>query len=261
MKRHPYLRILFLFATVAACFLTPIAIQHADTIGPAASDMIESLPMANESLHVAGQDGPGPVVPPTLTAGVNLEAPDEAEIGELVRLDASKSDVDGLTWQILPETPDFEVIENGRRAFFSSRVPGSYLFIVAGAKDGVPYLKHHTITVLGEVVPPGPESLGLKVRRWTKSVGDYKARQVHALALAGVFRKLATAEDITVDEMLDATATANSAVLGEDLEKWFPLLEPLGEELDVLMEEEKLATREDYKLVWLEIAEGIEKGI
>lgn len=254
MKRHPYLRIMFLFATVALCFLTPIAVHHADV--PAAHEVVNQLA---EAFQIAGQ---GPVDPPPHPLGIVLNAQDEAEIGELVRLDASGSDVDGLTWQILPETPDFEVIEEGRRAFFSSRVSGSYLIIVAGAKGGVPYLKHHTIDVVGDdPVPPGPEGLGVKVKRWTKAVKEYEGRKVHALAIAAVFRKLATAEDIDVDQMLEATATANSAILGDNVDNWLPLLDPLGEELDAIMEDGKLATRDHYKTVWLEIADGIEKGI
>lgn len=256
MKRHPYLRIMFLFATVALCFLTPIAIHHAD-VAPAAHGVVNQLA---EAFPIAGQ---GPVDPPPHPLGIVLNAQDEAEIGELVRLDASGSDVDGLTWQILPETPDFEVIEEGRRAFFSSRVSGSYLIIVAGAKGGVPYLKHHTIDVVGDdpVTPPGPEGLGAKVKRWTKAVKEYEGREVHALAIAGAFRTLSTAEDIDVDQMLGATATANSAILGDNVENWLPLLEPLGEELDAIMEAGGLSTRDNYKTIWLEIADGIEKGI
>jgi hypothetical protein len=255
--KHPILRILFLFATVAACFCVPVVMDIDLPAYP-----IEKQTVEPNVLHVAGQTFPIAGQEET-EDGIILRAQDEAEIGELVRLDASASNVDGLTWQILPHTKDFEVIEDGRRAFFSSRVGGSYLIIIAGAKGGVPYLKHHTIDVLGgdPPPPPGPEGLGTKVRRWTKAVGEYKTRKVHALAVAAVFRKLANAEEVTVDAMLDATATANSAILGEDLEKWFPLLEPLGEELDALMEDGKLETREQYKTVWLQIADGIEKGI
>jgi hypothetical protein len=216
-----------------------------------------ALPIAGQSFPIAGQDE-------TLDGGIILRAPEKCEIGELIRLNATESNVDGLTWQILPSTPDFEIIEDGRRAFFSARAESagqSFLVIIAGAKGGKPYLTHHTIEVIGEAPTPGPESLGTKVRGWVHGVKEYENRKTHALALAGVFRKLAEAGDIKVEQMLEATATANSAVLGEDLDKWLPLLEPIGKELDTLTAAGKLSTREEYKAVWLSIAEGIEKGV
>jgi hypothetical protein len=261
MKRHPFLRILFLFVTLAAFFSAPFLMGNLPILP---QTVAEDLPkVAGQPLIDAGVFFPVAGQDEVEASGIVLEAQEDAEIGELVRLDASASDVDGLTWQIIPQTPDFEVIEDGRRAFFSSRVPGSYLFIIAGAKGGVPYLEHHTLEVIGEEpdAPPKVENISGKVRRWAKGVGAYEARKVHALALAGVFRKLAEAEDVTVEDMLDATATANSAVLGDDLDKWLPLLEPLGEELDVLMEEGQLETREQYRSVWTDIADGIEKGV
>jgi len=217
-----------------------------------------ALPIAGQSFPIAGQDEQ------VETGGIILRAQDDCEVGELVRLDASESDVDGLTWQILPSTPDFEIIEDGRRAFFSARAESagqSFLIIIAGAKAGQPFLTHHTIDVIGEAPTPGPESLASMVRRWTKEVGEYEGKKVHGLAIAQVFKKLGTADDVTVDQILEATATANSAVLGGDLEKWMPLLEPIGKELDKMTEAGQLTTREHYKATWLAIADGIEKGL
>lgn len=251
MKRFPFWRILFLFVTVAAFFAAPFILDYVSThqYRPTAS-----LPIVGQSFPIAGQDE-------SEISGIVLRAQDEAEIGELVRIDASASDVDSLAWQIIPYTEDFEVIEDGRRAFFSSRVGGSYLIIIGAAKGNQAYLTHHTIEVIGEEPEPGPETLSIKVRRWTKSVEKYEMREGHALALAGVFRKLANAEDVDVENMLEATATANSAILGDDLDKWLPLLEPLGQELDTISAAGGLGTRDQYKDVWLAIAEGIEKGV
>ena len=242
MKRRPFCRIFFFLLTVATFAASPIVCRE----------------VANQSKvnQIAKQEEGDSV-------GIVLKAPThELEVGELVRLDASESDVDGLTWKIIPATPDFEVIEEGRRAFFSSRVPGSYLIIIAAAKEGIPFLKHHTLEIVGnDPTPPTPKNLTSKVRRWVKDVEDYDGKETHAAALAAVFRKLATAEDVSVDDMLEATATANTAVLGDNLEQWIPLLKPLGTELDAITEAGGLETREDYKTVWINIAEGIEKGV
>lgn len=257
MKRHPYLRILFLFVTCAAFFFAPFAVSQIEPQVIPVLTKPSELPFAGNVFPIAGQEEVEP-------NGLILRAQDEAEVGELVRLDASESEVDGITWQILPDTSDFEVIEDGRRAFFSAREESagkSFLIIVAGAKGGTPYLKHHTLKIKGEPAPPKPETVASKVKRWAASVEDYAGKAEHAKALAGVFRKLAEADDVTVDDMLDATATANTAVLGADLDKWLPLLEPLGEELDTLTEAGELNSRGDYKEVWLLIAEGIEQAI
>ena len=252
MRRYPITRILFLFFTCFAVAVAPTIYKEVRSLETPPTKAQQ--PIAGQNHPIAGQENGD-------DTGIVLRAPDEAEIGELVRLDASSSDVDSLTWQIIPATPDFEVIEDGRRAFFSSRVRGSYLIIIGGAKDQQALLRHHTIDVLGDAPEPGPENLSVRVRRWTKAVKDYEGREAQGLALAGVFRKLGLADDITVDQMLEATATANSAVLGDNLEKWLPLLEPLGRELDLITADGGLSTREQYKDIWLKIAEGIEKGV
>lgn len=193
-----------------------------------------------------------------------LKAPDSCEIGELVRLDLRESNVDGIIWKVLPETADFEIIDEGRRALFSSRVPGTYTFLIAGAKGGTPYLIYHSLPVNGGVGPsPGPlpaVSLEVKVSGWVKKVADYPARKQHLAGMAGVFKKMAEAPDVKVEQILEATALANTAVLGADLQKWVPFLDELGKELDAMVAAKTLTTREQYKAAWLEIATALEKS-
>lgn len=198
--------------------------------------------------QVAGQD-----VEPT-PAVFTVDIQDECEVGELVRLNTS-GEVDGITWKVKPETPDFEVIEEGRRAFFSARMPGEYLIIVAAARGGEPFLHWQTLTVRGEPTPVS--RLTHKVGEWLKrlpaDIDKSKIKQV-----AGVFRKLANSET-AVDKMLEATALANSAVIGDELEKWVPFLDGLGNELDAMVASGDLSTREQYRAVWLEIAAAMER--
>lgn len=260
-KRYPITRIVFLFATVAACALFaawPVVhpvLGNSDKLN--AITHIAQGPIGGTVFPIAGQDAE-----PT-EAGLKLRAPDMCEVGELVRFDVSESTVDGITWQILPYTEDFEVIEDGRRAFFSARAEsagGTFLIMVAGAKDGQAFLLHHTIAVAGQPGPPVPETLAIRVTSWAKKVADYEKRKDHAMALAGVFRKLAEADDVKVEQMIEATATANSAILGADLDKWMPFLEALGKELDAYVEADQLTTKEQYKEIWNQIAEGLEKA-
>ena len=83
---------------------------------------------------------------------INLDAPIECEVGELVRLDARESNVDSLVWEIIPKTTDFETVN--RRAFFSARAPGEYLILIAGAKEGKAFLMHHKLRVVNPLVIP-----------------------------------------------------------------------------------------------------------
>lgn len=198
---------------------------------------------------VAGQDAVE--VEPTFAVDIQ----DECEVGELVRMSADGS-VDGIRWEIKPDSPDFEVIGDGRRAFFSGRTPGEFLIIVAGAKGGQPFLHYQTLTVRGDPTPVSELTgkIYTALKKLPKDVNKAKVKQV-----AGVFRKMANS-DTPVEKMLEATALANSAVIGDDIESWVPFLEDLGTELDSLVEAKKLDTRDQYKSAWLEIAGALERG-
>lgn len=190
--------------------------------------------------------------------GVVLVAPDTCEVGELVKLDATASVVDGLTWQIIPDTPDFEVYDSGRRAHLSARVGGeSFLIILAGAKDGVPFLYHKTIKVNGAPIPL--TGLTAKVKRWLTLLPDGTNRDAKLLAMAGVFQKISEQEIDTTD-ILKTTALANSAVLGESLTTWKPFLDELGKYLDAKVVDGKLSTRDHYQTTWASIARAMERN-
>lgn len=213
------------------------------------------LPIAGQSFHIAGQEAVETEIQ------LVLRAQKTCEVGELVRFDASESTVEGLTWQILPKTNDFEVIESGKRAFFASRTPGEYLIIIAGAKDDVPYLKHWTIRVRGEITPPGPKTIDTKISDWLTLVPESETKVANAKAMALVFRQTAAKEDVDVENLLEATAIANVGILGDDLEVWKPFLVALGEELDTYIESGQLGTREQFQGVWVKIAEGLERAV
>lgn len=249
-----FCRITLLFLTVLAFAMLPYIYHHRGEIQTFSKT--SQSPISGRVYQVAGQD-------PAPADGLVLRAPDQCDVGELVRLDLRDSTVEGIVWQCIPDTPDFEVIEDGRRAFFASREPGSYMFLIAGAKGGVPFLIHHIVTVAGGAPAPGPDGnvgLGPKVAGWVKKVAEYPNRKAHAAGMAGVFSKLAEAPDVKVEQILEATALANSAVLGADLEKWVPFLDDLGNELDAMVAAGSLTTREQYKAVWLDIAKALDKA-
>lgn len=191
--------------------------------------------------------------------GLQVECSESCEVGELVRIDARASDVQGLSWEVLPPTPDFEVITNERSdyALFSSRVPGEYLIIIAGAKDGQAFLKYVKLVVIDPGQSPG---IAVKMGQWLKLVKMPTSAKVStAKKVSGVFRTLASA-DLEVAKILEATASANKAALGDDLEAWRGFLDALGTELDFLLAEGKLNTREQYATTWKLIASELEKA-
>lgn len=220
--------------------------------------MLTLLAVPGGSPRIAGQDEiVEPVVVIVEDGGINLTAPIECEVGELVRFDARESNVDALVWSIIPASDDFEMVDENRRAFFSARSPGEYLILIAGAKNGKAFLLHQTLTVTGKAIPDS--ELSTDIGKWLNTVPDFPAKKAQTLAMASVFRKLAKS-DTDLDTMLEATALANSAVIGEAyIENWIPFLESLGKELDRLDESHQLANREAYRMKWLEIASALER--
>lgn len=252
-----------LVGLVLTIILAGPIVNHFRNASEPFSEMVAdlSLPVeekeAGVTFPVAGQEPE-----PEPAADLKLHAPDIIQVGELVRLSAKESTVEGIIWQIIPYTEDFEVIENGRRAFLTARPdgPGEYLLIVAGAKAGVPYLKHHQIIVDQIDIQPGPTTLAAKIRGWLRAVEEHEGKEKTAQSIANVFRRLAVKEETGVDEILDATANANGALIGEEnIPTWLPFLKPLGEELDIYIENGELETRDQFREVWLLIAAGIDR--
>lgn len=201
------------------------------------------------------------IAPAAMIAGQEISHPDtfrvavqdDCEVGELVRA-TIEGDVAGITWRVIPETDDFETTDNGRKAFFSARAGGKYVFVVAAAKEGVPFLEVKTLTVRGP--PVIVNKLRSTMKGWLKPIEA--PNKVETLkAMAGVFRKLAD-KPTTVDKMLEATALANSAVIGDNIAAWVPFLDKLGNKLDGLVDAKELETIGQYQKTWLEIADALE---
>lgn len=184
-------------------------------------------------------------------ADIKLTAPDECVVGELVRLDAIESDSEVLKWEVIPSTPDFEAV--GKRAFFSSRVAGDYLIIIAGSEDNKPVLYTHVIRVDGD--SPVTHQLDFRIKELLKKVVSHNGRE-EAIKLAQSFRAIAGA-GIPVENIVESTARANRSALGNSLEQWKPFLDGLAEYLDT----KQLSTPEDYQKTWNQIADSIERYV
>jgi hypothetical protein len=203
-------------------------------------------------------------------AKIVITAPTSGVVGELIRMDVSKSQADSFKWLLVPESVDFEVYDNGRRAVFSARETGSYMFIVACAKDGMVDVATHVVTITqpGE---PDPNKEYPKVDEPVAGSGlnkllPYwcslaKRAQVETLALAESFESVAAAVAAgvytTPKEISKATGEANQTALGPALESWMPVLSKLQTELRRRSNAGELKTPEQHAAAWREIAEGL----
>lgn len=194
---------------------------------------------------------------PVVEAKVVLNAPSQARVGELVRLDASESVADSFEWLLVPQTcPDFETYDAGRRAVFSARTEGIYEFIVACAKGGTVDIVRHTVRVIGPPPMPQGDSLAQWIPFWNWSEMLPKEE---CDALAESFATIAERKDELKEpqDWLKATAEANRQILGDRVEAWKPMLDKIGAALQKKAESGAFVTPEDYAKAWLEVAEGL----
>ncbi len=192
-------------------------------------------------------------------AKVVLTAPSEACIGELVRLDATDSVADSVRWWLVPQScPDFEVYDAGRKAVFSARAAGEYVFIVAVAKDSTVDVLRHVLTVKGPPPVPTTDSLAQLIPYWNWSEGLPKDE---CLKLADCFEKIAYRADElkTPEDWLKTTSETTREVLGDRIDAWKPMLNKIGANMKKRAETGALTSPEEHRKAWLEVAEGLRK--
>lgn len=183
---------------------------------------------------------------PVSGAKISLVAPIEARIGELVILDASESEAAAFIWKVVPETRDFQIIEDGRRAFFTSRRPGTYLFVIAAAKaDDVDCILHE-IQIIGN--PTIEDEFMILVKSWLPSEPDPRILQ----ALARSFIASTNTEDVAT--LVKQTSVANQAVLGSKLAAYKPFLIKFSEYLKQNYSDKSF---EEHVTLWLKLAETL----
>lgn len=201
-------------------------------------------------------------------AKIVIKAPIEAEIGELVRFDVSASWAESFKWVLVPESGDFEVYDGGKRAVFSARTSGEYMFIVACAYENTVDVVIHNIRVGNPVPKPGdypvvikPEagaafsewlpywcSLTVRTEAETRKLAD-SFDSVAATISAGVYT--------TPEEIIKATSEANRQALGDSLESWKMVLLSLQNEFKARANAGTLASPEQHADMWREVAVGL----
>lgn len=150
-------------------------------------------------------------------ARIVLTAPNECEIGQLVELSAAESTAASFTWRVIPETPNFRVIEGGKRALFCSGTPGKYQFVVAVAKRDTVDCIVHEVMVLKPSLPPTPiDTFTITIQSWLPENPDPNIVE----KLAKSFERVAAAGHTDVSVLIKTTALSNRGILGVDLEKY-----------------------------------------
>lgn len=192
-------------------------------------------------------------------AHVVVAAPTAVRVGELAIIDVSASNADSFSWKVQPETNNFVVIDEGRRAVFSAESPGTYLFFIAAAKDGTVDSEIHTIQVGGGGPGPAPTvNLAAKVPQWIAKVQSPTKRD-DALKLAQSFSSVAAmiTPNMQPTAILDATVKSNRDALGGNIKHWEPFLIDLQAELEALAAAGALNDAEAHATQWRVISAAL----
>jgi len=211
-----------------------------------------------------------PVEPVEPVAKIVLKAPAKAEVGELVRFDLSDSTAQSFTWILIPESIDFVQYDDGRRAAFSARKPGTLMFFISCAYEGSSAAIVHTIMIIGPKVPDPvvPDSSIIKpgvnadFSQWIIYwCAVNKCAKNEAAALAVSFESVAAQINAGIlqraDSIITTTAKANKAALGESLLQWLPVLQELQSTMKTMASRGALSTPDQHQALWLTIAKGL----
>lgn len=190
---------------------------------------------------------------------VQISAPADAAVGQLVIIDATKSKAKSFKWIVVPETSNFLVIEDGRKAVFSEGRPGQYRFYIAGAAGDQVDAETHTIDVGGSAPSPVP-GINQKVKAWVaqvNSAGKKSEQSALSASFSGVAAQIAAGVLKTPDDVIKSTAVANRGALGSSIDSWKPFADSLRTELNQLSQAGKLETMEQHADLWRQISAAL----
>jgi len=201
-------------------------------------------------------------------AKIIIKAQTIAEVGELVRFDVSSSQAESFKWILVPESPDFEVYNDGRRATFSARKEGEYMFIVACAYKSKVDVTTHIVTV----GTPGPKpnsypnvsrpDSNAEVVDWVPYWCALTQRpQDGALKLSasfdGVAATISAGVNTTPNEIINATSESTRQALGDSIEDWKPFLLSLQNQFKDRAAAGTLVSPDQHAKMWREVATGL----
>jgi hypothetical protein len=203
-------------------------------------------------------------------AEIIIEGPKTVKVGQLARFDVAKSSGKTFKWQILPESTDLEVYDDGRKVVFATGTAGEYTFIVACANDNDVDVKVQKLTVTADgnaPAPPGPPTppspvAGLKgkVIEWSDLVtSPNKKTEAGKLAdsFSSVKAQIMAGTLDSAEAIIEETKNSNRAALEASLPMWVPFMEQLQREMRTQAEAGVLVTPAQHAQMWGEIADGL----
>lgn len=199
---------------------------------------------------------PDPI--PSNKATVVIKAPAKVKAGELVVISVETSNATSFSWKVVPETNNFLVIEDGRRAVFSAGADGQFMFIVAAAKGDTVDVKTHIVTVVGAPAPGPASDLNAKVASWCAKV-ESPSKRDEAVKLAQSFLSVSAviSTGMSPADIVEATKKANADALGDNINNWLPFLEGLQAELKSQATAGQLADGAAHAKAWRAIGEAL----
>ncbi|HEC75130.1 MAG TPA: hypothetical protein ENI26_12295 [Methylophaga aminisulfidivorans] len=179
-----------------------------------------------------------------------VKAPETCVIGEMVTIDVTASNCDTYEWLVIPETVDYRTIMNGQETLFTSRTPGTYIFIIAGTRDGTLLpLKNITIIVERSIAPLIiiDNTFTIKVKNWLPANASPEILE----KLAKSFERVASVGHKEVADLVKITALSNRGILGAQLEEYKPFLIAFSNHLKTNYAE---ATIDKHIELWFNLA-------
>lgn len=221
-----------------------------------------------QHLTADADDDDAPVETEKDVAKIIIKASNEAEIGQLIRLDVAASKAESFKWLLVPNSADFEVYDNGKRAVFSAREAGEYMFIVACAYKGTVAVTTHVVRVGNPVPKPGDYPIvakpnaGAAISEWVPywcslMVRPKEETQKLAESFEGIAATISAGVNTTPEEISKATSDANRRALGDSLEAWKPFLLSLQNEFKNRANAGTLVSAEQHAEMWREVAKGL----
>ena len=235
-------------ATVALPSPRParLALSRADELQLLASNTASgespNPQLPNTPLPIPELPLPAPVQPPvpvSAPVSVQFEGVSPSQIvGDRVNLNlATTGNVKSYVWTVMPPgTVGLKVYEGGSKADFTSRFPGTYVFLVAVAgADGSVAQAYHTLELRADYAPVAPPQAVTVpkptdsdptdlVRQWTTEVNSLN-RRTEQLQIASAFRQAAGAIDSGMfagGDLFAQTKAMGALSLGGALGPWAP---------------------------------------
>jgi len=195
---------------------------------------------------------------PVCKQASRIIAKEEGKVGELIRLEV-KCEADDYYWLVVPESPDFEIYADGRKAVFSARKTGKYLFIASYCKNSKVTLLRHIIEIKGPpkpITPPGPDASILElIPYWCHNL---KIKPEAREALATNFTKVASSASAgnyeNVQELINHTAELNKP-LGQK-----NLLDKITSYIVEKASSGELETMDQHIVLWNRIAVALNES-